>query len=77
MARITFNTLSQSSNEEDVSSEIQCGAKNDVLEQNKSDKQQATTNDDNGRDNSNETEKEKINQESNNYDEEEDSSGDN
>eukprot|EP00957_Ditylum_brightwellii_P024390 1841072-Ditylum_brightwellii.AAC.1 len=68
--------IETSSNEEDVSSKIQHGAENDMLEQNKPDRQQAMTNNDNDKEDSNETEKEKINQESNNDDEEEDSSGD-
>eukprot|EP00957_Ditylum_brightwellii_P097677 7439954-Ditylum_brightwellii.AAC.1 len=42
MVRVTFNTLSQSSNEEDVVGETQSGAGHDALEQNKSDEQQTT-----------------------------------
>eukprot|EP00957_Ditylum_brightwellii_P006020 456441-Ditylum_brightwellii.AAC.1 len=76
MARVMFNTISQSSNKEDVASKIQSGVKHDVLEQNKSDKQQAATDGENGREDSIETEKDKITQESKSDDKEENSSGD-
>eukprot|EP00957_Ditylum_brightwellii_P156612 11919872-Ditylum_brightwellii.AAC.1 len=50
MTKVTFNILSQSSNKEDVVSEIQSGTKNDVLEQNKSDEQHTTTDNEKGKD---------------------------
>eukprot|EP00957_Ditylum_brightwellii_P152962 11643079-Ditylum_brightwellii.AAC.1 len=62
MARVSFNMLSQSSNKEDVASRIQSGAIHDMLEQNKSDKQQAMIDSENSRDDSTETEKDKTTQ---------------
>eukprot|EP00957_Ditylum_brightwellii_P028812 2176633-Ditylum_brightwellii.AAC.1 len=76
MARVTFYTLSQSSNKEDVASKIQSGTIHGVLEQNKSDKQQVTAEGENGREDSIKTEKDKTTQESNNDDDEEDGIGD-
>eukprot|EP00957_Ditylum_brightwellii_P095664 7288910-Ditylum_brightwellii.AAC.1 len=49
MAKVTLNTLSQSSKEEDVVGENQNNAEHDMLEQNKSDEQQITTEGKNGK----------------------------
>eukprot|EP00957_Ditylum_brightwellii_P118674 9051958-Ditylum_brightwellii.AAC.1 len=49
MAKVTFNTLSHSNNEEDIIGETQSGTENEVLEQNKSDEQQIATKGRNGK----------------------------
>eukprot|EP00957_Ditylum_brightwellii_P006195 469023-Ditylum_brightwellii.AAC.1 len=76
MARVMLNTLSQSSKKEHIASEIQSGAKHDVLVQNMSDEQQAAIDGENSRDDPIETKKGKITLESNNDDKQEDSNGD-